>query len=157
MELCTPGSPRLRGLALALTALNLSRGSLARPRVQAEIHLLLAARLRLSWPRLPRSSSNLPGEDDRRMAAAVGLILTNSSRFLQSRALAAAARISSSSEVGSELSWLVGAEGRSFFLSESWSLAEPGPGARWGLTSPPLPLQPVAQIVRAFRDSWLQV
>ena len=55
MELCTPDSPRLRGLALALTALNLSRGSLARPRVQAEIHLLLAARLRLSWPRLPRS------------------------------------------------------------------------------------------------------
>ena len=98
------------------------------------------------------SSLGLPGDK-----AAVGPILTNSSRFLQSRALAAAARISSSSDVGSELAWLVGAEGRSFFLSESWSLAEPGPGARWGLTSPPQPLQPVAQIVRAFRDSWLQV
>ena len=41
----------IRGLALALTALNLSRSSLSRPSGQAEIYLMLAIRLKLSWPR----------------------------------------------------------------------------------------------------------
>ena len=57
VQLCSSGPQcgHLRGLALALTALNLSRntGGLARPAVQAEIYLLLAIRLKLSWPRLP--------------------------------------------------------------------------------------------------------
>ena len=58
VQLCSPGSPgsqsgHVRGLALALTALNLSRNSRVRPAVQAEIYLLLAIRLKLSWPRLP--------------------------------------------------------------------------------------------------------
>ena len=130
VELSTPGSGATRGLALALTALNLSRDSLSRPKIQAEIYLLLAARLRLSWPRLPR--------------------------LLQRTALSTAATIASSSEVGSELTWLLGPDGCGFFLNEPWGLAEPGSRSRWGLTSPPPPLQPVAQIARAFRDSWLQ-
>merc|ERR1719341_1825021 len=56
VELCAPGGGggAVYGLALALTSLNLARHSLSRPRVQAEIYLLLAARLRLSWPRLPK-------------------------------------------------------------------------------------------------------
>ena len=57
VELCSPGPQpaHLRGLALALTALNLSRntGGLNRPAVQAEIYFLLAIRLKLSWPKLP--------------------------------------------------------------------------------------------------------
>ena len=135
------------GLALALTSLNLARHSLSRPRVQvnifflrlifnfytiicqAEIYLLLAARLRLSWPRLPK--------------------------LLQRRALLAAANIADKSEVDGELGWLVGHHGRQFFLNESWSLADADADC-WGLTSPPPALQPVAQIVRAFRNSCLQ-
>jgi len=118
------------GLALALTSLNLARHSLSRPRVQAEIYLLLAARLRLSWPRLPK--------------------------LLQRRALLAAAGIADKSEVDGELAWLVGHHGRQFFLNESWSLATETDADCWGLTSPPPALQPVAQIVRAFRNSCLQ-
>ena len=57
VELCSPGPQpaHLRGLALALTALNLSRNlaALTRPAVQAEIYFLLAIRLKLSWPKLP--------------------------------------------------------------------------------------------------------
>ena len=133
------------GLSLALTALNLARHSLTRPRVhvnistlkrlynicflsQAEIYLLLAARLRLSWPRLPK--------------------------LLQRRCLLAAARIADKSDVDGELGWLVGHHGRQFFLNETWTLDSVE--ACWGLTSPPPALQPVAQIVRAFRNSFLQ-
>jgi len=130
VELCSPGGGgAVYGLALALTSLNLARHSLSRPRVQAEIYLLLAARLRLSWPRLPK--------------------------LLQRRALLAAANIADKSEVDGELGWLVGHHGRQFFLNESWSLAEADADC-WGLTSPPPALQPVAQIVRAFRNSCLQ-
>ena len=57
VQLCSPGPQpsHLGGLALALTALNLSRNLSAhnRPAVQAEIYLLLAIRLKLSWPKLP--------------------------------------------------------------------------------------------------------
>jgi len=131
VELCSPGGGgALYGLALALTSLNLARHSLSRPRVQAEIYLLLAARLRLSWPRLPK--------------------------LLQRRALLAADRIADKSEVDGELAWLVGHHGRQFFLNESWSLATEADADCWGLTSPPPALQPVAQIVRAFRNSCLQ-
>ena len=141
------------GLALALTSLNLARHSLSRPRVQvnithfnssssftrscnqrpisqAEIYLLLAARLRLSWPRLPK--------------------------LLQRQALLAAARIAERSEVDGELGWLVGHHGRQFFLNQNWSLANDVEADCWGLTSPSPALQPVAQIVRAFRNSCLQ-
>ena len=97
---------------------------------KAEIYLLLAARLRLSWPRLPK--------------------------LLQRRALLAADRIADKSEVDGELAWLVGHHGRQFFLNESWSLAAEADADCWGLTSPPPALQPVAQIVRAFRNSRLQ-
>ena len=95
---------------------------------QAEIYLLLAARLRLSWPRLPK--------------------------LLQRRCLLAAARIADKSDVDGELGWLVGHHGRQFFLNETWTLDSVE--ACWGLTSPPPALQPVAQIVRAFRNSFLQ-
>merc|ERR1719348_301301 len=54
VELCTPNTGDIRGLALALTALNLARNSLTRPKIHAEIYLLLAARLKVSWPKLPR-------------------------------------------------------------------------------------------------------
>merc|ERR1711971_1483292 len=134
VELCSPsggGGGAVYGLALALTSLNLARHSLSRPRVQAEIYLLLAARLRLSWPRLPK--------------------------LLQRRALLAAARIAERCEVvDGELGWLVGHHGRQFFLNQSWSLENGAEAYCWGLTSPPLALQPVAQIVRAFRNSCLQ-
>ena len=56
MELCSSDrvdtKTHVRGLALALTALNLSRASLHKAQGQAEIYLLLAIRLKLSWPRL---------------------------------------------------------------------------------------------------------
>ena len=126
MELCTSGTSATRGLALALTALNLSRHGPARPKLQAEMLVLLAARLRLSWPRLPR--------------------------LLQRRALGAAATLAATHEVEGELAWLVGAEGRAFFLAEAWSLAG-APGL--GLTAPPPPLRPVAAIARAFRHARL--
>jgi len=129
VELCAPGGGGgVYGLSLALTALNLARHSLTRPRVHAEIYLLLAARLRLSWPRLPK--------------------------LLQRRCLLAAARIADKSDVDGELGWLVGHHGRQFFLNETWTLDSVE--ACWGLTSPPPALQPVAQIVRAFRNSFLQ-
>ena len=126
VELCTTGTSATRGLALALTALNLSRPGPARPRLQAEMLVLLAARLRLSWPRLPR--------------------------LLQRRALGAAAAISAGHEVEGELAWLVGAEGRAFFLAEPWSLHD-APGL--GLTAPPPPLRPVAAVAGAFRHARL--
>ena len=54
VELCTPGSGDVRGLSLALAAVNFARNGLSRPKIHAEIYLLLAARLRISWPKLPR-------------------------------------------------------------------------------------------------------
>merc|ERR1719400_1713407 len=119
VELCSPsGGGGVYGLALALTSLNLARHSLSRPRVQAEIYLLLAARLRLSWPRLPK--------------------------LLQRRALLAAAGIADKSEVDGELAWLVGHHGRQFFLNETWRLARSAEEEEsWGLTSPPPALQPI--------------
>jgi len=130
VELCTPGNGNIRGLSLALTSLNLARNSLARPKVHAEIYLLLAARLRLSWPKLPR--------------------------YFQRKALETAASIASQSDVGSELSWLLSKEGRTFFLSDPWTLYDLKPGPGCGLTSSPPTLSPVAQISRYFRDSMLQ-
>ena len=41
----------VRGLALALTSLNLARHTSVKPRVMAEIYLMLAIRLKLSWPK----------------------------------------------------------------------------------------------------------
>ena len=41
----------VRGLALALTSLNLARHASVKPRVMAEIYLMLAIRLKLSWPK----------------------------------------------------------------------------------------------------------
>eukprot|EP00092_Neocalanus_flemingeri_P001165 GFUD01001241.1.p1 GENE.GFUD01001241.1~~GFUD01001241.1.p1 ORF type:complete len:1098 (+),score=305.94 GFUD01001241.1:251-3544(+) len=132
VELCTPGTGDVRGLSLALAALNLARNSLARPRVHAEIYLLLAARLKLSWPKLPR--------------------------YFQRKALGKAATIASQSQsdVGSELSWLLGKEGVTFFLTEPWTLSDLKPGPGSGLTSSPPTLSPVAQITRCYRDSLLQ-
>jgi len=130
VELCTAGMGDVRGLSLALTALNLARNSLARPRIHAEIYLLLAARLKLSWPKLPR--------------------------YFQRKALGKAATIASQSDVGSELSWLLGKEGTTFFLTEPWTLFDLKSGPGCGLTSAPPPLSPVAQIARFFRDSQLQ-
>jgi len=130
VELCTPGTGDIRGLSLALTALNLARNSLARPKIHAEIYLLLAARLKISWPKLPR--------------------------YFQRKALSKATAIASRSNVGSELSWLLGKEGTSFFLSEPWALPDLKPGPGCGLTSTPRTLHPVSQITRCFRDSLLQ-
>ena len=145
VELCSgSGGGAVYGLALALTSLNLARRGLARPRVkvyirfctkltsspivnlhlptQAEIYVLLATRLRLSWPRLPK--------------------------LLQRRALMSAAKVAEKSEVDGELAWLVGHHGRQFFLNETWRLARSGEEAElWGLTSPPPALQPISQMV----------
>ena len=43
----------VKGLALALTALNLARHAHVKPGVMAEIYLMLAIRLKLSWPKFP--------------------------------------------------------------------------------------------------------
>ena len=43
----------IKGLALALTALNLARHAHVKPGVMAEIYLMLAIRLKLSWPKFP--------------------------------------------------------------------------------------------------------
>ena len=43
----------VQGLALGLTALNLARHAHVKPRVMAEIYLMLAVRLKLSWPKSP--------------------------------------------------------------------------------------------------------
>jgi len=128
VELCTPGSGDVRGLSLALAAVNFARNGLSRPKIHAEIYLLLAARLRISWPKLPR--------------------------FLQRKSLEQAAAIASKSDVGSELSWLLGTEGTSFFLTESWSLTDLKPTSS-GLSSLPPTLQPVSQIARSYRESLL--
>merc|ERR1719312_2242942 len=130
VELCTPGTSHIRGLTLALTSLNLARNSLNKPRIQAEIYLLLAARLKISWPKLPR--------------------------YFQRKCLRQAGVIASQSEVSSEVSWLLTKEGSSFFLSEQWTLADRTPGTGQGLTSPPTTLDPINQIVRHYRDSMLQ-
>ena len=140
VELCSgSGGGAVYGLALALTSLNLARRGLARPRVkvnirfcsklylfyhqsQAEIYVLLATRLRLSWPRLPK--------------------------LLQRRALMAAAKVAEKSEVDGELAWLVGHHGRQFFLNDTWRLARSSEEEEsWGLTSPPPALQPISQMV----------
>jgi len=89
---------------------------------QAEIYVLLATRLRLSWPRFPK--------------------------LLQRRALMSAAKVAEKSEVEGELAWLVGHHGRQFFLNDTWRLARSGEGEEsWGLTSPPPALQPISQMV----------
>merc|ERR1712106_650075 len=111
-------------------ALNLARNSLSRPKIHAEIYLLLAARLKISWPKLPR--------------------------YFQRKALRKAATIASQSDVGSELSWLLGTEGSTFFLTELWTLSDRKAGAGCGLTSAPVSLSPVTQIIRFYRDSMLQ-
>ena len=51
VQLCSPPD-HVAGLAVALTALTLSSNCL-RPATQAEIYLLLAVRLKLSWPNIP--------------------------------------------------------------------------------------------------------
>eukprot|EP00090_Calanus_glacialis_P000417 TRINITY_DN10251_c0_g1_i1.p1 TRINITY_DN10251_c0_g1~~TRINITY_DN10251_c0_g1_i1.p1 ORF type:complete len:1045 (-),score=302.19 TRINITY_DN10251_c0_g1_i1:87-3221(-) len=130
VELCTPGTGDIRGLSIALTALNLARNSLSRPKIHTEIYLLLAARLKISWPKLPR--------------------------YFQRKALAKAATIASQSDVGSELSWLLGKEGAMFLLSEPWTLSDRKPGPGSGLTSAPVTLCPVTQMTRFYRDSMLQ-
>ena len=43
----------VKGLALALTSLNLARHAHIKPRIMAEIYLMLAIRLKLSWPKFP--------------------------------------------------------------------------------------------------------
>ena len=43
----------VQSLALALTALNLTRHAHVKPRVMAEIYIMLAVRLKLSWPKMP--------------------------------------------------------------------------------------------------------
>ena len=43
----------VKGLALALTSLNLARHAHIKPRIMAEIYLILAIRLKLSWPKFP--------------------------------------------------------------------------------------------------------
>ena len=146
VELCSgSGGGAVYGLALALTSLNLARRGLARPRVkvnirfyskltsspiinlypptQAEIYVLLATRLRLSWPGLPK--------------------------LLQRRALMSAAKVAEKSEVDGELAWLVGHHGRQFFLNDTWRLARSSQEEEesWGLTSPPPALQPISQMV----------
>jgi len=130
VELCTPGTGDIKGLSIALTALNLARNSMSRPKIHAEIYLLLAARLKISWPKLPR--------------------------YFQRKALRKAATIASQSDVGSELSWLLGTEGTTFFLTELWTLSDRKAGAGCGLTSAPVSLSPVTQIIRFYRDSMLQ-
>ena len=72
------------------------------------------------------------------------------------KALRKAATIASQSDVGSELSWLLGTEGSTFFLTELWTLSDRKAGAGCGLTSAPVSLSPVTQIIRFYRDSMLQ-
>ena len=70
--------------------------------------------------------------------------------------MAKAATIASQSDVGSELSWLLGKEGAMFLLSEPWTLSDRKPGPGSGLTSAPVTLCPVTQMTRFYRDSMLQ-
>lgn len=130
VELSTTGLGDVRGLAIALTALNLAPRGQQRPHILAEMKTLLAARLKISWPKLPK--------------------------MFQRRLLWSAAAISDQSDMSDDMIWLLSEEGQQFFLNDAWTLDDLTPPQGLGLVSPATPLQPISQIVRCHRDTALQ-
>ena len=147
MHTCSDSIGDVRGLALALTSLNLARRSHTKPRVMAEIYFMLAIRLKISWPRLPSIIQRW-----HHILEEVSDFNTN---VYCRRCLARATTVLGSEDVSS-LAWVLGPEFTKFLLTDTQlrgrHLAEAGPGA---MSGPVAGLEPVARLLRHYRDTQL--
>ena len=121
----------VQGLALAVTALNLARHSHYKPRVMSEIYLMLAIRLKLSWPKLPT--------------------------LLQRTCLQRASALMVSCDSNDcQLSWMLGPEAVHFILTDnSLKRSHFESGQVSSMSEAVTSLDPVSRLMRFYRDTHL--